>query len=163
RGYVYGANIGWISFEALGNPRVSLFTGALTGYAWSANCGWINLNDLNGKVQTDHLALGADTDGDGIADAFEYQFFGNLASATATSDADGDGITDQEEYLDGTSPLVATDKLRITSFTTTSDGTSSTITWTSNAARLYVIETKPDLFALNWDPDPTFGSPFAPD
>src|SRR5581483_6197760 len=63
RGFAYGANIGWINFETQGNPRVSLFTGSLTGYAWSANCGWINLNDLNGKVQTDHIAMGADTNG----------------------------------------------------------------------------------------------------
>src|SRR3954466_12851506 len=61
RGFAYGANIGWINFESLGNPRVSLFTGTFSGYAYSANCGWINLNDLNGKVQTNHIAMGVDS------------------------------------------------------------------------------------------------------
>lgn len=166
RGFAYGANIGWINFEALGNPRISLFTGTLSGYAYSANCGWINFNDtVNnfGKVQTDYLAPGVDTDGDGIADAFEYQYFGNLTTANATSDADHDGISDKEEYLDGTSPIISTDRLRITAFATNPSGTSSPITWTSNTARLYVIDTKADLLAINWSQDPTFGLPFAPD
>jgi len=163
RGFAYGANIGWINFESTGNPRVSLFTGTFSGYAYSANCGWINLNDINGKVQTDHVLMGADTDGDGIADAFEYQNWGNLTTANGTSDADQDGVSDKEEYLDGTSPLIATDRLRITAFGTNADGTSSPITWTSNTARLYVIETKTDILAASWSPDPTFGTPFAPD
>ena len=163
RGYAYGANIGWINFEPAGNPRVSLFTGTLTGYAYSANCGWINLNDALGKVQTDHIAMGVDSDGDGIADAFEYQYFGNLTTANASSDADHDGISDKDEYLDGTSPIISTDRLRITAFATNSAGTSSPITWTSTTARLYVIETKPDLLQATWDLDPTFGIPFAPD
>jgi len=163
RGFAYGANIGWINFEAVGNPRVSLFTGTFSGYAYSANCGWINLNDINGKVQTDHVLMGIDSDNDGIADAFEYQYFGNLTTATMSSDADKDGISDKEEYLDGTSPVITTDRLRITAFATNSGGTSSPLTWTSTTARLYVIETKPDLLAAMWTLDPTYGTPFAPD
>ena len=123
RGYAYGANIGWINFEANGNPRLSLFTGTFSGYAYSANCGWINLNDALGKVQTDSVAMGVDSDGDGIADAFEFQFFGNLTTASPTSDADGDGVSDRDEYLDGTSPIIATDRLRITAFSTNPGGT----------------------------------------
>jgi hypothetical protein len=162
RGYAYGANIGWINFEANGNPRLSLFTGTFSGYAWSANCGWINLNDALGKVQTDSVAMGVDSDGDGIADAFEFQFFGNLTTASSTSDADGDGVSDRDEYLDGTSPIIASDRLSITAFSTNPGGTSSPITWTSTTARLYLIETNPDLFSA-WVPDPTFGVAFAPD
>jgi hypothetical protein len=163
RGFAYGANIGWINFESTGNPRVSLFTGTFSGYAYSANCGWINLNDINGKVQTDHVLMGADTDGDGIADAFEYQNFGNLTTANGTTDNDHDGISDRDEYLDGTSPVIPTDRLKITAFATNPGGTSSPITWTSSTARLYVIETKPELLQPMWDLDPTYGTPFAPD
>jgi hypothetical protein len=162
RGFAYGANIGWINFESLGNARLSLFTGTFSGHAYSANCGWINLNDALGKVQTDHVAMGADTDADGIADAFEFQYFGNLTTATATSDGDHDGISDKDEYLDGTSPLIATDNLHITTFATNPAGTTSPITWTSTTARLYIIETNPDLLS-SWAPDPTFGLAFAPD
>jgi hypothetical protein len=165
RGFAYGANIGWINFEAVGNPRLSLFTGTFSGYAYSANCGWINLNDALGKVQTNSVLMGVDSDGDGIADAFEFLNTNpdNLATMNATTDTDGDGMSDLQEYLEGTNPLLRGDKLRITSFSTNSGGTSSPITWMSTTARLYVIETKADLLALTWDPDPTFGIAFAPD
>src|SRR3954470_839046 len=52
RGFAYGANIGWVNFEASGNPRVILATGQLRGLVWSANCGWINLDDANVFVAT---------------------------------------------------------------------------------------------------------------
>lgn len=52
RGLAYGANVGWVNFEATGNPRVLLATGQLRGFAYSANVGWINLNDANFYVQT---------------------------------------------------------------------------------------------------------------
>ena len=52
RGFAYGANIGWVNFEATGNPRVILSTGQLRGFVYSANCGWINLNDATVFVQT---------------------------------------------------------------------------------------------------------------
>jgi hypothetical protein len=177
RGYAYGANIGWLNFNAPDHPfpggvltpRVSLFTGNLSGYVWSANCGWITLNEFDTGsvlrfVQTDHVAMGVDSDGDGIADAFEFQNTNpdSLAVMNGTTDSDGDGISDKDEYLDGTSPIIASDRLRITAFATNTGGTSSPVTWTSTAARLYLIETNPNLLAV-WQPDPTFGMPFAPD
>ncbi len=163
RGYAYGANIGWINFEATGNPRISLSSGNLFGYAYSANCGWISLNDALGKVQTDHIAMGVDSNGNGIPDAWEYLYFGGLLGAGGQNlDADGDGITNLQEYLDGTNPLVRTDALRITAFASNSGGTSSNVTWTSNAARLYIIETNTDLLSM-FNPDTIFGTPFAPD
>jgi hypothetical protein len=178
RGFAYGANIGWINFDSpthpfpgsvsAGNkPQISLFTGKLHGYAWSETCGWISLDEFDAGaveryVQTDHVLMGVDSDSDGIADAFEYQYFGNLTTANASSDKDGDGIIDKDEYLDGTSPLVATDKLRITAFATTAGSTTATLTWTTNTARLYYIETSPDLVS-GFVTDTTFASPFAPD
>ena len=52
RGYAWGANIGWINFEANGAPKVDLATGNFSGYAWSANCGWISLSNALAYVQT---------------------------------------------------------------------------------------------------------------
>jgi Bacterial TSP3 repeat len=145
RGYAYGANIGWIVFEASGNPRVRFSDGALDGYAYSANCGWINLGDLSQhNLRTNSIAKGVDSDNDGMADAFEYQYFGSLA-ADPTTDTDGDGIPDLQEYQDGTDPTQPNDGFRITNFSASSDGTSSLITWTSTASRLYTIETTTDL------------------
>jgi hypothetical protein len=153
RGFGYGANIGWINFEAQGNPRVSLFTGTFTGYAYSANCGWINLNDLNGKVQTDHIAMGTDSNNNGIPDAWEFLYFGGLLAPGQQNNIgpNGNGMTILQDYEDGTNPLLANNGLRITAYSTNSGGVNSNVTFTSTTARLYTIETNTDLTQpLNW-------------
>ena len=154
RGYAYGANVGWISFEPRGNPGVNLLNGQLSGYAYSANCGWINLGTNSAyPVRTDSIAPGVDTDGDGIADAWELVHFGNLTTANATSDSDGDGIGDLREYLEGTDPLLATSTLQITGVNRIgSSGTSVflNLTFTSNTSRLYRIETSLTLVNPAW-------------
>jgi hypothetical protein len=45
----------------------------------------------------------ADADGDGLPDAWEMQFFGNL-NYGANDDPDGDGVTNLQEYLQGRNP-----------------------------------------------------------
>lgn len=57
-GYAFGANIGWIAFEANGAPKVNLNTGKFSGYAYSANCGWISLSNSMAFVQTSAAQLG---------------------------------------------------------------------------------------------------------
>lgn len=46
-----------------------------------------------------------DTDGDGIPDLWEYEFFGDLESVDENSDTDGDGLKDVEELALGTNPF----------------------------------------------------------
>jgi hypothetical protein len=171
-GYIYGANVGWIN---VGNgdpinhiqysnasaadfgvnyivdsasPGQASLRGYAYGYAYSANCGWINLDDLNYFAQSDTIAPGVDTDGNGIADAWEYLYFGSLLGAAANQDPDGDGMTNLQEYLEGTDPASANDRLRITAYSTNAGGTSSLITWMSTVARLYAIETTTDLVSI---------------
>jgi len=156
RGFAYGANIGWLNFESTGNPRLRFSDGHLEGYVWSANCGWINLGNGFFTLSTDSVSPGVDGDLDGMADAFEFQYFGSLAM-NGTTDTDGDGMTDRQEYLEGTNPLSPNDRLRITLFSTAPGGTSSLISFTSTAARLYQIEVNPDLRPGNWTNDPTLG------
>jgi hypothetical protein len=154
RGYAYGANIGWINFEALGNPRVNLTTGNLSGYAYSANCGWINLNDMAGNyVQTDHIAMGADSNNNGIADAWEYLYFGGLLAPGQENSLspNGNGMTLLQDYLDGTDPKHPDSGLRVTAYSSNGDGSNSNITFTSSAGRLYTIEVNGDIRQpLNW-------------
>jgi Bacterial TSP3 repeat len=142
RGFAYGANIGWINFESLGNPEVSLSTGKLSGFAYSANCGWIDLANATAFVQTDVIVPGADTDGDGIADAYEFLYTtpDTLTVLTATGDADGDGATDRAEYLADTNPLDPAGSLRITGYVRAADQLSLALTWTTQPTRLYRIE-----------------------
>ena len=46
-----------------------------------------------------------DSDGDGMLDAWEIQYFGNL-SQTAIGDYDGDGVSNLEEFQLGRNPTV---------------------------------------------------------
>ncbi len=115
-GYAYGANVGWIHFGGQGDPQVNLFTGKLSGYAWGANIGWINLGEFALSVATT-IAPGTDTDGDGMADFWETNYFGDQDVAGATTDYDSDGMTDLAEHLADTDPTSPEDRLRIVSFT----------------------------------------------
>jgi hypothetical protein len=56
----------------------------------------------------------ADTDTDGLPDAWENQNFGNLV-VTSAMDSDGDGTTNMMEYLAGTNPVSAASVFRPTS------------------------------------------------
>ena len=151
RGYAWGANIGWINFETNGAPKVDLYTGKLSGYAWSANCGWISLSNAVAYVQTDTIQPGADSDNDGIADAWELLHFGNLTTANGLSDFDGDGVSDVGEYLAGTDPNNAGDYLHITSLTHgVSTPTYTTLLWTAVPTRYYVVQEKSSLSAGTW-------------
>jgi len=140
RGFAYSANVGWVNFEDLGAPKVDLLTGKLSGFIYGANIGWISLSNAIAFVQTDVIAPGADTDGDNIPDAFEYQFAGNLMTMNSTTDLDRDGFTDLEEYLAGTDPTDAADSLKILQFIVSPRGTNVTLTWSSKPTRQYFLE-----------------------
>lgn len=48
-----------------------------------------------------------DTDGDGIPDRWESQYFGSATGANPNADPDGDGRNNLQEFVAGTNPLVA--------------------------------------------------------
>jgi len=150
RGYAYGANVGWVNFETNGAPRVNLITGGLSGLIYSANCGWISLSNAFAFVQTDTIAAGVDSDSDAIADAWELSHTNSLTAFTAASDADGDGATDQNEYLADTNPTDAADRLVITYYLTTPDGTLATLTWKSRPTRYYYLQKNLDSATSLW-------------
>ncbi len=138
-GYAYGANIGWINFEqTYGQPKIDLRTGNLSGYAWGANVGWIGFTNSQAFVQST-LAPGADTDGDGIPDAWERRRAGNLTTLGVMGDldADDDGVPDADEYAADTDPLTG-EQLEITALTS-ANGT-NLVTWSSRPTRLYYVE-----------------------
>ncbi len=60
---------------------------------------------LNGAT-LELLASAVDSDGDGLWDAWEMQYFGNL-NQTATGDPDGDGLTNAQEFTLNTDPTKA--------------------------------------------------------
>ena len=134
RGLAWSANAGWIAFEDVGNPRVDLATGDLSGYAWGANLGWVSL----GGVRTAVLRAGADSDGDGIPDPWEYQQAGGLRVLSGAShDADWDGASDVAEYGADTGPLDNASVLAFTAFSRS--GTTNSLTWTVRPTRFYAL------------------------
>jgi len=147
-GYAYGANIGWINFETNGAPKVDLKTGKLSGYAYSPNCGWISLGNAFAFVQTDTIAPGA-VGTNGLPVAWMLTYFGTT-NVNANADPDGDGMSNQQEYLAGTNPTDANDKLAITAYTTTPGGTLATVTWKSTPTRCYYIQKNLDLTTSLW-------------
>lgn len=139
-GYAWGANVGWINFEAIGAPKVDLVTGDLGGYAWGANIGWISLSNMQGAVRTLWLDNGPDDDGDGIPDMWEYFWVGDTNTMTATSHSDADGVSDKDEYPAGTSPLNPNSYLRILDLQRTATPTNMDVTWTAQGQRHYYLE-----------------------
>ena len=146
-GYAYAANIGWINFEqAQGLPKIDLTTGTFSGYAHAANIGWIALNTPSSTLATATISR-PDTDGDGLPDAWEQLYYGNLTTANATSNSDGDGANDLAEYNAGTIPTDATSSFRITGQTFSAGFANATLTYTAVDTRRYRIEYNSDLGA----------------
>lgn len=151
RGLAYGANVGWLVFEDKGAPKVDLRTGRLSGFIYGANVGWISLSNAVAFVQTDQLAPAADSDADGLPDAWELNYTSNLVALTGTGDRDGDGLTDAQEYQADTSPVDARDALRITSFEVSSDRARVSLAWTTKATRQYQLQHRESLApATGW-------------
>jgi hypothetical protein len=157
RGYAYGANIGWITFtnrDATGftyeGPKIDLVTGKMNGFLWSANCGWISLSNAFAFAQTDTIQMGADTDGDGITDAWEREKFGSLMVANAMSDRDGDGFKDISEYLADTNPNDSNSFLSITSYTIATSGSPLSLTWSSQPTRQYHVQKRTLVDSGSW-------------
>jgi hypothetical protein len=140
RGYAYGANIGWVKFEDLGAPKIDLKTGNLTGYAYGINVGWIKLSNSVSFVQTDAIRMGLDSDGDGLADAWELTHAAGLGVLNGPGDNDGDGRSNLEEYVADTDPLDPTSILRLTAYDFGVMGSPVTLTWSSRPTRVYYIQ-----------------------
>jgi len=153
RGYAYGANIGWITFEGTGAPRVDLYNGNLSGSAWSATCGWISLSNAMAYVQTDTIRPGALAP-DGLPSAWLLAYFGTT-TVDASADPDHDGQSNAQEYLAGTNPNDGNDYLRITAITRGSPpSTYTTLVWPGKMTRCYGVQRRtaltPDNFWLEF-------------
>ncbi len=83
---------------------------------------------------------GSDSDGDGIPNSWETQYFGGPTNALASADDDGDGADNLTEYISGYDPTDPNSVFEITSFVAPPAGSSPfIITWNPVEGRIYNI------------------------
>lgn len=152
-----------IPLEAFGpllDPIASLTGTSLTIVASDAGGRFAEVpltTGVRGRFQELNIGqvAAADSDGDGLLDAWELACFGNLAQSAET-DLDGDGLTDMQEYLAGTDPKNPTDffSLRIAQAETGTQVSFKAIASSGagyeGTVRQYTLEATADLGNPNW-------------
>lgn len=107
-------------YIVLGGPGIMLLDNEGM-VLWQNDYGWVDyvaVSDDGSKILAGYSdpdivrlyigAIGGDSDGDGIPDAWENQYGLNLNdSSDASQDMDGDGYTNLQEYQAGTNPTLA--------------------------------------------------------
>jgi hypothetical protein len=141
---------------ALGNPPIVYGRGTvrLNGQILSlAGAAEQFAPDLTsrGQVERIELHLGTlpeDSDGDGMSDAWEQQYFGP-AGAEPGDDADGDGMDNLAEYRAGTNPTDGDSRFEVVTIELVTGGV--LLEWTSEAGRRYRVKRSTSLFAVAAD------------
>lgn len=116
------------------------YTSATFGNGFDATIDHVRF-DLSGAW----LPPGADADGDGLEDAWEYQYFGSITAAVAANDEDGDGRTNLQEQSAGSDPwTVDTAPRMLKLFVLTGDANALGMPGTTDSAmRLPAVGTHP--------------------
>lgn len=97
-----------------------------------------------GQTLTIQIGSFVDTDGNGLPDAWEMNYFGHIG-VDPTADPDGDGTSNHTEFVAGTNPIDATSVLRISGVTPVANGFQ--IAWSSVPGMTYTLECTNDLAA----------------
>lgn len=105
-----GAGVAYDSTGADSRVVLGDRTGGVFGDLYDVEIATISYDQSGG-----YLPAGADVDGDGLPDAFEYEFFRSIDGGNPTDDSDGDGATNLEEYQADTDPTDALSRLSIDS------------------------------------------------
>ncbi len=136
-------------------PVVELTNGVWSG-ALTADEPWASLflraNDGLGRIANSRpfrVDSAADTDGDGLPDAWEREFLGDT-SRRAGDDVDGDGVDNRSEFRAGTNPGDATSAAVIRAALVR--GADVMVRFGSVAGRAYRLERATRLEGADWTP-----------
>lgn len=130
-------------FDAAGRLTTATFAGGQSiqyAYAPSGN--------LTQRQITTGGGGNPDSDNDGMDDAWEQFYFGNL-SRNGTGDFDNDRFLDQSEFLAGTLPNDPNSALKVLPNPTVGNS-SVTIQWASVSGKQYRLQFKNSLSDGNW-------------
>lgn len=100
-----------------------------------------------GRLERVDLVLGSlplDSDGNGLADAWEQQFFGGIG-VNPNADPDGDGLNNLREYRAGTNPNNAQSRFEIVEINPVFGGIQ--LLWSSEPFRTYRVRRSATLLA----------------
>jgi lysozyme len=104
------------------------------------NDNFTSIGDANNFVIIDNVRVettSVDLDNDGLGDAWELQYFGNL-NANPNDDPDGDGASNLREYLAGTNPASAASLFKLINIVRTNDNIC--LDWTTSGGHSYVVQ-----------------------
>lgn len=144
------------SWTSIGSSTVTMASTCYVGLAVASG----STTTLNASV-LDNVSLtpvspilpaGQDTDGDGLADAWESQYY-PPAEYGPSSDPDGDGLSNRDEYVSGTDPMKGMDapRLRILS------AAPALFSFDGKAGRIYSLERTANTAFNDWQGVQTVG------
>jgi hypothetical protein len=147
----------YVAADVRGNE--SAYVVANYNGAFSAPTSSVNTSTHTGTVlgatpiNGDWFLLEADSDFDGIPDAWMIAHFGHPTGQAADNsragdDADGDGMTNFQEYLAGTDPQNSASALRITAVSRS--GSSIVVSFSAVAGKPYRLEYKNAITDSTW-------------
>jgi hypothetical protein len=153
------AGNGWVSVEVrqvtnqitwlLNDTLIAQYTNTTS---WTNGNIMIGYNDAGSSIGSsanfavfDNIRVETipDTDGNGMADAWEIQYFGQIG-VDPDGDADGDGVSNLQEYQAGTNPTNATSYLHFTSVSKTNN-VDLRLDWTTSGNHSYVVQVATNL------------------
>jgi hypothetical protein len=102
----FGMAYQWLSngVAIVGATGDSLLLSNLSGTNFASYS--VIVSNASGAVTSAPVAIWSDSNGTGMPDWWQMQYFGNL-NQLPTGDYDGDGVNNLDEYLEGTNPTNA--------------------------------------------------------